>query len=255
MTRPRQAVILAAGLGTRLGGESQARPKGFITIGDRPIVEESVERLASAGIEDVVIVTGHHAEHYEALARRRAGPIRIVHNPHYAQSGSMYSLWCARELVTGPFLLLESDLVYEPRALATLLDGDVEDAILTSGATGAGDEVWVESRDGRLIGMSKDRATLGDGDLAELVGITRVSTDLFEIMRTIAENTFARTLRFDYETGCLAAAGRQRAIACPLVPDLVWGEIDLPSHLERVRRTIHPEVVRRQAAAVARPGN
>lgn len=255
MTRPRQAVILAAGLGTRLAAEWQDRPKGFITIGERPIVEESIERLAAAGIADVVIVTGHHAEHYAALARRHAGLVRTVHNPRYAQSGSMYSLGCARELVTGPFLLLESDLVYEPRALATLLDGHAEDAILTSGPTGAGDEVWVESRDGRLLGMSKDRATLGDGDIAELVGITRVSAALFATMCAIADETFRRTLHFDYETGCLAAAGRQRAIACPLVPDLVWGEIDLPSQLARVRRTVHPEVLRRQLAAVARPGN
>lgn len=255
MTPPRQAVILAAGRGTRLAGELTDRPKGFITLGDRPIVEESVLRLAAAGIADIVIVTGHLAGHYDALARRHAGRVRTVHNERFAESGSMYSLWRARALVAGPFLLLESDLVYEPRALATLLAGDAEDAILTSGPTGAGDEVWVESRGGRLAGMSKRRSDLGDGDIAELVGITRVSHALFSSLCAIAEQTFRRTLHFDYETGCLVAAGRQRAIACPLVPDLVWGEIDLPSHLARVRESVYPEVLRRQPAAVARPGN
>lgn len=255
MSRPRQAVILAAGLGTRLGGELRDRPKGFITIGEHPIVEESVLRLVAAGIDDVVIVTGHLADQYEALARRHAGRVRTVNNDRFAQSGSMYSLWCARALVTGSFLLLESDLVFEPRALTTLLDGSAEDAILTSGPTAAGDEVWVESRSGRLVGMSKQRGELGNGDIAELVGITRVSATLFEVMCRIAGSAFERSLRFDYETDCLVAAGKTMSIACPLVPDLVWGEIDLPSHLARVRESVHPEVLRRQLAAVARPGN
>ncbi len=245
------AVILAAGRGTRLAGEVQDYPKGFLRLGSRPIIEESVGRLRAAGIRDVVIVTGHCAGHYEAFAREQGGLVRTVHNPRFAGSGSMYSLYCARELVTGPFLLLESDLVYEPRALTTLLAGPAEDAVLLSGPTGAGDEVYVEVQDGVLLGMSKRRDALGPGVAGELVGISRISLPLFRLMCGIAEAAFATSLNVDYETDCLVAAGRQRPIACPVIPDLVWGEIDDPSHLARVRGRIYPEVLRRSAPAVA----
>ena len=61
----------------------------------------------------------------------------------------------------GPFLLLESDIVYEPRALATVLASPHESLILTSGPTGAGDEVyvWADEQAGatRFRGMSKQR--------------------------------------------------------------------------------------------------
>lgn len=248
-------MILAAGRGTRLAAELQDRPKGFITLGTKPIVEESIEHLAALGIDDVVVVTGHLAGHYEDLARRHAGLVRTVHNECFADSGSMYSLHCARALVRGPFLLLESDLIYEPRALTMLLDGPSGDAILLSGFTGAGDEVYVETRDGNLVGMSKRRAELGSGEVAELVGITRVSTGLFDLMCSIAAEAFRRSLHCDYETDCLVAAGRRRPIACPVVHDLVWGEIDFPSHLVRARDRIYPEILRRQATAVARPRN
>jgi 2-aminoethylphosphonate-pyruvate transaminase len=247
------AVILAAGRGTRLTGELTDRPKGFIRIGVLPIVEESIERLVAAGIRDVIVVTGHLAHHYEELARRRAGVVRIAHNQRFADSGSMYSLYCARALIDGPFLLLESDLVYEPRALATLLEGPAEDAILLSGPTGAGDEVFVATRDGFLAGMSKRRADLAGSVAGELVGITRISPALFALMCAIAVAAFRRSLMFDYETGCLVAAGRERPIACPLVPDLLWGEIDDPGHLARVRDRVYPELQRRLADSVAPP--
>ncbi len=241
------AVILAAGQGKRLRTEVADYPKGFLRLGERPIVEESVLRLLAHGITDVVIVTGYAAGHYADLARAYAGAVRTIHNPQFAGSGSMYSLYCAREAVSGPFLLLESDLVYEPRALRVLLEHPGEDAILLSGPTGAGDEVFVETAGGRLVNMSKDRARLGPEVAGELVGISRISGALFGIMQRIAAAAFVRTLAFDYETDCLVAAGRERPVACPIVPDLLWGEIDDPAQLRRARTMLHPRIARLDA--------
>ncbi|MEO8225614.1 MAG: phosphocholine cytidylyltransferase family protein [Gammaproteobacteria bacterium] len=246
------AVILAAGRGTRLAGHVDGYPKGFLKLGELPIIEESIDRLTQAGIRDVLIVTGHCAGHYADLARRSADRVRTVHNPRFADSGSMYSLFCARGIVAGPFLLVESDLVYEPRALTHLLAHPAPDAILLSGPTGAGDEVYVEVRDGNLLNMSKRREALGPGVAGELVGISKISATLYARLCTIAERAFVTSLKYDYETDCLVAASREQPIACTVIPDLVWGEIDDPSHLARARETVYPEVQRR-AAAAARP--
>lgn len=242
------AVILAAGMGTRLRGELVDRPKGFLELGDRPIIVESLERLIEAGIEDVVIVTGHCAGDYEALAAEYGGFVRTVHNDHFAASGSMYSLYCARDLLTTDFLLLESDLIYEPRALDALTNHASPDAILLSGPTHAGDEVYVETRDGDLAAMSKDREALGDV-AGELVGISKISAELFAVMCRISSTAFATSLRFDYETDCLVAAAAERAIACPVLADLAWAEIDDPDHLKRAREAVYPTIRRRIGAA------
>ena len=68
-------------------------------------------------------------------------------------------------------------------------------------------------------------------------------------MLDIATQAFERSLLYDYETDCLVAAGQQIPIACPVVPDLVWSEIDDADHLERARATVYPEIRRRVAAA------
>lgn len=236
------AVILAAGMGTRLREVHTDMPKGFVELDGQPIIEASIMRLERAGINDVVIVTGYAAEYYHKLVLRHDGLVRVVHNPEYAESGSMYSLFCARDVIDDDFLLLESDLIYESRALDALMGGDAPDAVLLSGPTQAGDEVYVEAPDGLLVNMSKERTVLGSV-AGELVGISKISRALFALMKHIARGAFESSLYYDYETDCLVEAARSWDIACPVVADLVWAEIDDPEHLRRARETILPKLL------------
>jgi 2-aminoethylphosphonate-pyruvate transaminase len=236
------AVILAAGRGVRLRGEHQDKPKGFLVLGEKPIVAESVERLRAAGIKKIIIVTGYCAEFYADFARENDDVV-TVHNSRYAESGTMYSLYCALELVEGPFLLLESDLIYEQRALTVLLDGSPE-AILLAGTSDAGDEVWVVTENSHLINMSKDTDALGAEPSGELVGISRISAKLSLVLREYAEQVaYQDMLSMAYETGGLVHAGRHMPIRCPIVPDLIWSEIDDASQLEHARSKIYPQLV------------
>jgi choline kinase len=160
----------------------------------------------------------------------------------------MYSLYCARAVIDADFLLLESDLIYEPRALSTLIAYPAADAILLSGPTHAGDEVYVETRSDNLVAMSKNRSTL-DRVAGELVGISKISVGLYTRMLRIAAAAFKASLHFDYETDCLVAAGAEQAIACPLIEDLVWSEIDDPAHLRRATTSVYPDICRLRALA------
>ena len=155
----------------------------------------------------------------------------------------MHSLYCALPLVDGPFLLLESDLIYEQRALTVLLNGSPE-AILLAGPSNAGDEVWVVTENSHLRNMSKDTDALGAEPSGEMVGISRISSELSRALREYAEQEpYQEKLVMDYETGTLVHAGRHMPICCPIVPDLIWAEIDDAAHLEHARSTIYPKLV------------
>lgn len=235
------AVILAAGMGTRLSEAHPDAPKGFLQLNGRPVIEDSVFRLEQVGVRKIIIVTGFGADHYEKLAMRNDGLITTVHNPRYEESGSLYSLYCARDLVDEGFLLLESDLIYESRALDALTGHEYSDAVLLSGPTGAGDEVFVEAPTGLLVNMAKDRATLGSV-AGELVGISKISRGLFALMKHMAAKAFESSLQLDYETDGLVAVAASWEIACPVVSDLVWAEIDDPGQLQRAKEQILPRL-------------
>ncbi|MDX1645745.1 MAG: phosphocholine cytidylyltransferase family protein [Longimicrobiales bacterium] len=236
------AVILAAGMGSRLASEVDDRPKGLMVLGDRPIIEESVAKLFQSGVERVILVTGHMRQAYEEFAAAFPGSVVTVHNERFADSGSMYSLYCARDLLDGDFLLLESDLIYEERALREVMDDDGDSCILLSDWTESGDEVFVSARGGRLLDMSKDRSSLPEPPVGELVGITRISAGLFRHMREFSANAFERDLMVDYETDCLVGVADRHPIGCRVVEGLLWAEIDDPSHLERARTVIYPAI-------------
>jgi 2-aminoethylphosphonate-pyruvate transaminase len=236
-------VILAAGMGLRLRPAVPDVPKGLLTLGGRPIVGRSLRLLRDAGVERIVIVAGYRAEQYVAYAAGEPD-VSVAVNERFAESGSMASLAVAlarSDLAREPLLIVESDLVYESRALTALLDAPGDDATLLSGPTGAGDEVWVWAPEGRLVAMSKRVHGL-PGVTGEFVGLTRISAATAAAM-VAAFEALARARgddRVDYETDALVAVAGTRPIAAVLVPDLLWGEIDDERQLERVRRQVWP---------------
>ena len=246
------AIILAAGVGRRLTERGKKMPKGCMRLGEKSIVEESVLRLLAVGIERIVIVTGHIAQQYETLQHQYSQSVQLVHNPYFADSGSMYSLYGARHSVDEDFLLLESDLVYERRALTACLEHPSENVMLLADVSGTHDEVYAETNGGCLVAMSKDRADLGSEVTGEFVGISKISRSLFSVMLDAAEQCFRTTRHMSYETDALIAATQEVPISCPVAKGLVWCEIDDESHLARARNEIYPVVRADDAKASVR---
>ena len=237
------AVILAAGMGIRLKTMGITIPKGFLRLGNRPIIENSINNLLRAGVEKIIIVTGHHFEYYERLKDSYTGIVETVHNRLYARSGSMYSLYCARDLLTEDFLLLESDIVYEANSIIKLLQFPADNAVLLSGPTNSGDEVHVVAKGMRIAGMSKDPDKFNAQKVGELVGITKVSRSLFEEMIVEAETQFDYTLQVAYETDCLSAVSVRFPVFHYLISDLIWLDIDTPSDMRRSQETVYPDII------------
>ena len=119
-----KALILAAGLGRRLGDLTRHRTKAMIEVGGRMLIHRSLDALFAAGVRDVVIVIGHGgAALREAIATRTGGlRIEFIENPIYQDTNNIYSLWLAREtLAEDDTLILESDLVFEPGLIEDIL--------------------------------------------------------------------------------------------------------------------------------------
>ena len=237
-----QAIILAAGLGMRLRSTIDDRPKGLIEIDGESLVARSVRLLRDVGVTHTTIVTGYRADCYERFASNQLN-IQLLHNRNFAASGSMASLAIALERIRDDVLILESDIVFEARALSLLVDSAAADATVISGPTGAGDEVWVDAPNGHLHAMSKNAHELA-ATTGEFVGLTRLSSSTALAMRSAFER-FVYVHgheRMDYETDALVTVARYCPIAAVLMPTLCWGEVDDERQLARVVQEVWPDV-------------
>ena len=236
------AIILAAGAGTRLRRVADNRPKGLIEIEGEALVARSVRLLRAAGVERITIVTGYSADYYERFAAGQAG-LELVNNDKFATTGSMASLALALDRTREDALVLESDIVFEARALTTILGAAAADAMVISGPTSAGDEVWVHAPSGTLDTMTKVRRDL-PAVSGEFVGITRVSVPAADAMLQVFDEFVDANGhgRMNYETDALVAIAAARPITALRIDDLCWGEIDDERQYDRVVKEVWPAV-------------
>lgn len=123
-TLPKKAVILAAGVGSRLRPLTDLRPKPLVEVNGTPILHNALRNLQAVGVEEVTIVVGYRKDAIQYACGNRFGDItiRYVESSVFDHTGSAYSLWLARDaLLSGDCFLLEGDVFFEKDALCYLL--------------------------------------------------------------------------------------------------------------------------------------
>ena len=237
------AVVLAAGRGTRLAGAGLAVPKGLVEIGGETLVSRSVRMLALRGITSVLLITGYKAELYEAFAAARNG-VRCIYNKRFEEMGSLESLRFALEAATAPFLLLDSDILYESRGLDILLEQTAANAALVSGLTGSGDEyyAWADA-DAHIRHLSKSLNAKAEPPAGEHVGIIKIGETLRRALLAKAPVWLQGSPMDSYET-LLVELLAHHPVKNVFVPDLQWSEIDNLAMLDTARHVIWPRLAK-----------
>lgn len=155
-----KAIILAAGMASRLRPLTSDTPKCLLKVGGRTLLGRSMDAIISAGIRDFVIVTGYLGRQIEDfVSRNYADSIRVcfIHNALYETTNNIYSLWLARPEAEGQeVLLLDSDLLYDPQIVKCVLR-DCHENVLTLIRHELGDEEMkvVVNADGAITEISK----------------------------------------------------------------------------------------------------
>lgn len=228
-------------MGVRLRSLHPELPKGLLEIGGRPLIAHSLGNLGAHGIHDVTLVTGYRADAYAAYLANHFPQVRLVHNADFARTGSMHSLFLAQGRVAGDILLLESDLLYEPRAVSALLAAGPGNHVLVSGPTGQGDEVYAGAGDGRLTFLTKTPAA-GASPVGEFTGLSRLTAGFVAAMCRHYQQRVSFPSNYHYDD-CLSDFCREHPIQVLKVADLLWGEIDDPAHHARAVTQLWPALM------------
>lgn len=232
------AVIMAAGLGTRFGEQTELKPKGFIPFKGIPMVERSIQTLIDCGIKRIIIGTGYHKEYYEALAEKFP-VIECVFSPLFAVTNSMYTLWNCREAIGNEsFILLESDLIFEKRAITDLLECPYDSAMLITPVTKFQDQYYVQMNENyELINCSVNKNEIKPS--GELVGIHKIGSMFYKTLCQEYEKIVNQKPKLGYEFQLLDVSQRIIPMNVLILENLQWYEIDDANDLDYAEKNIN----------------
>lgn len=185
-------VILAAGMAKRLRPLTDERPKCLLKVGERTLLQRTVDAMLATGIRELVVVTGYRANmirdflttHYltpqsnPSPLTSQPSPLTIhfIDNPDYAHNNNIFSLWLTRPYTDGrEFLLMDSDILCDPAVLPAVLSVEGSALALNRHELGEEEMKIVADAEGRITEISK---TCRPEDAAgESVGIEHMTAD------------------------------------------------------------------------------
>lgn len=229
-TKLKEAVILAAGR-----QKDFKRPICTLEIGNETILERIIKILTNFGIEKIIIITGFERKYITDIIKKYENVIE-VYNDKYYNSGTMKSLFCAKNIVSDDFILIESDLIFEERAVRKVLDNDLRDCLLITDVNEIGDEAFVEIRNSYLYKISKDIHEFNRID-EEFIGITKISLKLYNLMVKEFELNENDLVNYEY---ILLDVSRKYDINYVKLKNLIWGEVDNLKQYEKIKEDILP---------------
>ena len=176
-------VILAAGMARRLRPLTDTKPKCLLKVGDRTLLERTVNAMCMAGIQEFLVVTGYRGEmirdfltsHFSLLT------FHFLDNTDYEHNNNIYSLWMACQKVRGSeFLLMDSDILCDPAAIVRIAQEQTSALAVNRHELGEEEMKVVVDADSRIMEISK--TCRPEDAMGESVGIEKITADYSEAL-------------------------------------------------------------------------
>jgi len=121
-----KAIILAAGVGSRLRPITNNKPKTMVNVNGKPMIAYIVDAILSASIIEIVVCTGYRAEQIEKFLKETypTAQFSFVNNSAYETTNNMFSLYLARKHLKGDIILMNADLVFDKTIIQDLVKQD-----------------------------------------------------------------------------------------------------------------------------------
>ena len=248
-----KVIILAAGMGSRLGTLTNDKPKCMLKLFNETLVERQIKIFHSCNINDITIVTGYRSEVIDIP------DVNYVKNKNYETTDINESLFCALEPSNSPVLVTYGDIVFERKIIQQMLeftDGIGLDVNLNwkkyyqnrnMHPLSEAENVLVEN--GRILQIRKNISeSLQNQQIGEFLGIMMLSSDhvkiLLERYSYLKKNhvgTFqnSSSLSNAYITDMLQEIIDSGINVNPVFTEGRWLEIDTPEDLKNAEKSIN----------------
>lgn len=155
-----KALILAAGLGTRLAPITDDRPKSLVPVNGKPILVKQIENLKYNGVVDITVVSGYKADAIEKAVHEKYPEIKIVRSMDYATTNNMYSAYLGIKTMfpdgnIKSFYMMNADVFYDASVITALEKDFRHNLIVVDIGRYIKESMKVVEKEKRLVAISK----------------------------------------------------------------------------------------------------
>lgn len=183
-----QALMLAAGMGKRLGRYTKNGTKCMVQVNGKTLIEYAIEALIKVGIKKITLVVGYRSDVLKNFIASKFDEsnlngmkIEYIENPIYDKTNNIYSLWLAKDILSSEdTILLESDLIFNSKILSDIIESPEQNLAVVSHF-----EPWMDGTctllddEENIVGML-DKAHFNWNDISDYyktVNIYKLSKD------------------------------------------------------------------------------
>ncbi|HEY5367376.1 MAG TPA: phosphocholine cytidylyltransferase family protein [Hanamia sp.] len=234
-----KAVILAAGIASRLRPLTDDTPKCLLKVGEKSILELTIDNIIASDIDDVIIVTGYLEEKIKNFVSKKYRGLNVtyIYNEVYGTTNNIYSLWLTKESLLGDeMLLMDSDIIFDKEIITKLLASKYESCLALKRHDVQDEEIKVKvDENGRVLEIGKE-VKLEDA-IGESIGIEKFGAQTLKQLFTIIERKIVieKNVNQFYEAAFEELADKGANIYTVDTTDYICVEIDTAADLESAR--------------------
>ena len=249
-----KAIILSAGHGRRLLPMTAEIPKCLLDIHGRTVVEWQIDHLLENSINDITVVVGYGADKVDALLKGRYSPqqVRTLYNPFFDVADNLATVWMVRGAMTGDFVLLNGDTLFEPSVLRHLLDSPARPITLARDHKSRydSDDMKVCLDGNRLVRIGKDlESDVVDG---ESIGMLLFREQGSRLFKDAVEQTMRSPEALkQWYLSVIDQLASQGHVWSQSIHGLQWGELDYPVDLDKALKMVSNWMAEEKGSIVA----
>lgn len=237
-----QAIIMAAGKGSRLGDLTESLPKSFLEIKGRKLLDINIALLHRYGIWDITIVTGFQDKRFIEATRDIPG-ITLVYNPFYEFTNVLGSYYMGMKNLHDDFIYLHADTLCDIDIFEELLksSGDIILPVDTKSCDEEAMKVRLEK--GKIVEITKKMPC----DIAggEFIGIAKINKNVIDDLNDSTVYLLREKNFSSYFEGALQCVFDMKKYDVRMIDtnERFWGEIDFLEDYERAENSISKELL------------
>jgi len=227
-----QAIIMAAGKGSRLGELTKGYPKSFVEINGKKLIEYNMDMLRDIGVEKIIIVTGYREDAFAELTKDMDDVV-LKYNPFYSLVNVLGSFYMGMDELDDDFIFLHADTLCDKSIFDRLIQLEADVNLPVEYKKCDDEAMKVRSEGGKLVEITKQMPV--EAAEGEFIGVASFRKEVLDVLKQKVKEVLADGDFASYFEGAI-----QRMIdetECDIKPfdigNAPWAEIDFKEDYDR----------------------